>query len=327
MADERDKALLLDWIDWSNEHEQRDHNVGRGARIDAFLVARQPQATPPCPNCGWPEPQYTLSWSDRKVDVAVLDLPAIADVVAGCALDHSYDRGDGVPYGLPRDVREALAPVVAQHLSAKRPDWLKHTVEMSEDERERMRDEVLTVLRATVAACEPAGTDERDAAPAACPDCGRTDAHLCAVPATPATGPAATPPLHGLDAEKTSEQNLREIAEEIAAAVPLDRLDAATVDRINDLLVQARYLAPRDNDPPDLAANAAPAPQRFWRVATTTCEMERKTYYITYVCDGGGYTIRRLTPGHAHGRPTRELAEADGRASGLPPWPGTGGAK
>ena len=99
--------------------------------------------------------QCTLSWSDRKVDVAAHDIPAIADVVMTCALDHSYDRGDGVPYGLPREVREALAPVVAQHLSAKSPDWREHSVELWGEERERLCEAVLAVLRATCTSPAP----------------------------------------------------------------------------------------------------------------------------------------------------------------------------
>jgi hypothetical protein len=93
-------------------------------------------------------PTYTLTWSDREVTAH--DLFSVAETVVNCALDHHYDRMDGVPYGLPEDVRRRLLPVVARHLAAKRADWRDHTVEdMTAAERDDFRADVFTVLNGT----------------------------------------------------------------------------------------------------------------------------------------------------------------------------------
>ena len=91
-------------------------------------------------------PRYYLQWSDRESKVRVDDPAAIADAVVSCALDHSYDRGNGVPYGLPDDMTARLRPIVARHLAAKRPDWLEHTVDMDGEERESLLRDVLAAV-------------------------------------------------------------------------------------------------------------------------------------------------------------------------------------
>jgi hypothetical protein len=63
------------------------------------------------------------------------------------------------------------------------------------------------------------------------------------------------------------------------------------------------------------SGNAPPAPQRFWRVDSpegVDCMLR------AYVCDERGVPIHGLSQEWR----TREQAEADGRASGLPEWPG-----
>lgn len=93
---------------------------------------------------GHEDATYTLTWSDREVTAH--DLFSVAETVVNCALDHHYDRMDGVPYGLPDDMRKRLLPVVALHLAKKRADLKDHTVEMSKVERDALRGDVLAVL-------------------------------------------------------------------------------------------------------------------------------------------------------------------------------------
>jgi len=66
--------------------------------------------------------------------------------------------------------------------------------------------------------------------------------------------------------------------------------------------------------------NTPPAPQRFWRVFKDV-----RGGWCYAVCDAEG----RAFPDDEPGRPyrTREQAEADGAASGLPRWPGEGGGR
>jgi hypothetical protein len=91
---------------------------------------------------------YTLEWSDRQVEVAASNLEDLTDAVIKCALDHAYDRTEtGVPYGLPLELRDVLAAIVERHLAAKRADWREHTVEMSGEELERLRGELLEALQ------------------------------------------------------------------------------------------------------------------------------------------------------------------------------------
>lgn len=81
-----------------------------------------------------------VEWSDRQGWVDLNKPESVAGVVINCALDHSYDRtGDGVPYGIPDDLRERLAPIVAKHLSAVEPNWKDKTVYMDQDDGRRKR--------------------------------------------------------------------------------------------------------------------------------------------------------------------------------------------
>lgn len=97
----------------------------------------------PCCLCGIIE----LTWSDRIANVDPEDHTDVAERVIACALDHSYDRTDtGVPYGIHDTIRDALAPVVAKHLSAIREDWKDHSVSMNEEQRKAFRTDLLAVL-------------------------------------------------------------------------------------------------------------------------------------------------------------------------------------
>jgi hypothetical protein len=66
------------------------------------------------------------------------------------------------------------------------------------------------------------------------------------------------------------------------------------------------------------SGNAPPAPQRFWRVFHMSWHHPFANGWAAWSTeDGWAWT---MLPGGNH--PTREQAEADGRASGLPEWPG-----
>lgn len=96
----------------------------------------------PCCTCG----MIQLFWSDREPYV-FNDPESIANAVVNCALDHSYDRGDGVPHGLDDETSDRLRPIVAAHLAAKNLDWLNHSVHMTDEERNRFYADVLGELR------------------------------------------------------------------------------------------------------------------------------------------------------------------------------------
>lgn len=87
-----------------------------------------------------------LTWSDRECTVDYEDIPQLADEVASCALDHSYDRGDGIPWGMTEEDAAAVRPVVCRYLSAIRPDWLDHTVYMSEEQRDAFVADLIAAL-------------------------------------------------------------------------------------------------------------------------------------------------------------------------------------
>jgi hypothetical protein len=77
-------------------------------------------------------------------------------------------------------------------------------------------------------------------------------------------------------------------------------------------LAEARSLA----DAIGLTVPGVNAPERFWRVVGTGGTIEE--WWANTVNGRGEGVGPWLTP--THGRPTRELAEADGVASGLPEW-------
>ncbi len=100
----------------------------------------------PCCTCGMME----LTWSDREAHMRPDDLDEVAEVVLNCALDHWYDRTPiGVPHGLNQKRTEALAPIVAEHLSRAEPGWKEKTVEMGEEGRALFLADVRRVLLET----------------------------------------------------------------------------------------------------------------------------------------------------------------------------------
>jgi hypothetical protein len=67
--------------------------------------------------------------------------------------------------------------------------------------------------------------------------------------------------------------------------------------------------------------NTPPVPQRFWRViAWMHCPGAEASSWQAVACLGDGSIADGGTA--APRQPTREQAEADGRASGLPEWTG-----
>ena len=98
-----------------------------------------------CPNCRCG--QIRLGWSDREVYVFSEDLDSFAAVILNCALDHAYERGKGVPYGLDWDLECKLQHVVTKHLSAKDSDWLNNTVDLDDTERESFLYDIISVLK------------------------------------------------------------------------------------------------------------------------------------------------------------------------------------
>lgn len=97
-----------------------------------------------CPDCTCG--RIELSWSDRRTHVFPDDLDEIARVVVNCALDHSYDRGRGVPYGLEDKQEDTLLPVVARHLAAVDAEWRDRSVSMSPEQRETFLCDVRAAL-------------------------------------------------------------------------------------------------------------------------------------------------------------------------------------
>lgn len=90
-----------------------------------------------------------VEWSDRQGWVDLSSAESLAGIVMNCSLDHSYDRtSDGIPWGVPDELRAKLAPVVAKHLSAVEPDWHNKTVYMDYEDgsRERFRQDLITAL-------------------------------------------------------------------------------------------------------------------------------------------------------------------------------------
>ena len=84
-----------------------------------------------CPDCRCGT--IKLCWSDREAHVFPDDLDRIAEVVFNCALDHSYDRHDGVPDGLDDARTKRLVKVVAEHLGRINPAWRDVTVSMPDE--------------------------------------------------------------------------------------------------------------------------------------------------------------------------------------------------
>jgi hypothetical protein len=102
-----------------------------------------------CPGCTCG--MIELTWSDRKAFVFPHDFEQIADIVTGCALDHSYDRGEGgVPYGFDTNVTGRLRAVVAQHMIPKAgPKWESLSFSMTDEEHAALRSDVLAALKET----------------------------------------------------------------------------------------------------------------------------------------------------------------------------------
>lgn len=89
-----------------------------------------------------------LEWSDRSI-VVPDNIFAVADAIISCALDHHYDRGEGVPWGLSAAERAACLPVVARHLAAVNLDWEEHTVDLDETQSTALfADLVAALIRA-----------------------------------------------------------------------------------------------------------------------------------------------------------------------------------
>lgn len=79
--------------------------------------------------------------------VDLKDSSDVANVVASCALDHSYDRPeDGIPHGIPREIHAALVPVVAEHLGAIQPLWGIKTVYMTDEQSESFKQALERVI-------------------------------------------------------------------------------------------------------------------------------------------------------------------------------------
>jgi hypothetical protein len=91
-----------------------------------------------------------VEWSDRGSWVDLTNPQDIANVICACALDHSYDRDDGIPCGFPSEVADALAPVIAKHLSAIEPDWENKTVSMEDVQRRAFMQELTEAARIAV---------------------------------------------------------------------------------------------------------------------------------------------------------------------------------
>jgi len=100
----------------------------------------------PCCTCG----QMELSWSDRSWYVYPDDIVAIVNAIISCALDHYYDRYDGVPHGLTwikKGLDDAVRPIIVKHLSAINSEWEDHSVDMNESQRKSFREELLAKVK------------------------------------------------------------------------------------------------------------------------------------------------------------------------------------
>ena len=97
----------------------------------------------PCCVCG----QIELHWSDRRCWVSPEDIKGMADTIVACALDHADDRGRGVPWGLDSKLTDRLKLVVEKHLNAVRSDWLHYNVEVDVEGRQRLYDDIVSVLK------------------------------------------------------------------------------------------------------------------------------------------------------------------------------------
>lgn len=93
--------------------------------------------------------QVELTWSDRSFTVFPDDMDEVAETIIACALDHYYDRYNGVPDGLGKEVEAAVSPVVAKHLAAVNPDWRTVSIDMTEVDLAAFKTELIATLRAT----------------------------------------------------------------------------------------------------------------------------------------------------------------------------------
>lgn len=96
-----------------------------------------------CGYCACGQVEY--SWSDRDGH-CFANARELTKVICNWALDHYYDRGEDLPYGLPENVRVAGLRVVDRHLSAIQPDWRNHSVNMDDAQRRAFKAELRTTI-------------------------------------------------------------------------------------------------------------------------------------------------------------------------------------
>ena len=99
----------------------------------------------PCCTCGLIE----VLWSDRSMYIDPDSPEDVVEAICHCVFDRYYDRtASGVPYGLSRGIQDAVAPVIAKHLSAVWNDWTKKDkdIYMTADQRLAFHDDLLAAL-------------------------------------------------------------------------------------------------------------------------------------------------------------------------------------
>ena len=80
-------------------------------------------------------------WSDRSGWVDPKDAKSVAGALISYWLDHSYDRMEGLPYNFPKEF-EPLIAIAHRHLFASDPEWVDHTVDMTDSARQQWRQEM-----------------------------------------------------------------------------------------------------------------------------------------------------------------------------------------
>jgi hypothetical protein len=100
-----------------------------------------------CPHCVCG--LTAMEWSDRERWVDANDPDEVANTIVMCALDHSYDRFDGVPYGwwCSDEKKIELRIVVAKHLSAVDPEWRDTSIIMNDVQRAALKADLIKVLK------------------------------------------------------------------------------------------------------------------------------------------------------------------------------------
>lgn len=97
-----------------------------------------------CPYCACGQIEY--SWSDREGH-CFPTANNLTDVIRNWALDHYYDRGEDLPYGLPTDIKVAALPIVEKHLSPLTTDWRSHTVNMNDEQSKAFTLELKATIK------------------------------------------------------------------------------------------------------------------------------------------------------------------------------------